>query len=90
MNDKGMIAPFLASSLVIVFKPGNKSHYKLMKDQNSNRKNDFLITTIVPVTLYSNILIFRDTNESFDIDGDLLKTMANDNFNVGHCNPQDQ
>ena len=42
MNDKGMIAYFLASSLVIVFKPQNKSQFKLLKDQNSIRNNDFL------------------------------------------------
>ena len=27
MNDKGMIAPYLASSLVILFKPENKSQF---------------------------------------------------------------
>ena len=31
MNDKGMIAPTLASSLVNLFKPENKSQFKLKK-----------------------------------------------------------
>ena len=31
MNDKGMIAPYLASSLVKLFKPENKSQFKLKK-----------------------------------------------------------
>ena len=31
MNDKGMIAPYLAFSLVNLFKPENKSQFKLEK-----------------------------------------------------------
>ena len=42
MNDTGTIAPYLASSLVNLFKPENKSHFELIKDQNSSRMNDFL------------------------------------------------
>ena len=38
--------------------------------------NDFLINTSVPVTLYSNMLNFRDVIKSFKSDGDLLKTMT--------------
>ena len=51
-----MIAPFLASSLVNIFKPENKSQCKLIKDQNSMRMNDFLINGCIPVTLHSNML----------------------------------
>ena len=43
MNDKGMIAPYLPSSLVNLFKPENTSKIKLIKDPNSIRRNDFLI-----------------------------------------------
>ena len=43
MNDKGMIAPYLASSLVNLFKPENKSQFRLRKDPNSNKLNDFLL-----------------------------------------------
>ena len=35
MNDKGMIATYLASSLVNLFKPENKSQFRLRKDPNS-------------------------------------------------------
>ena len=35
--------------------------------------NDFLINTGVPVTLYSNMLTFRDCNKPFKLDEDLLK-----------------
>ena len=61
MNDKGMIAPYFASSLVKLFKPENKSQFRLMKDLNSTKMNDFLINTSVPVTLYSKMLTFRIT-----------------------------
>ena len=43
MNDRGMIAPHLASSLVNVFKPENKSQFRLKKDLNSTKMKDFLI-----------------------------------------------
>ena len=33
MNDKGMIAPYLASSLVNVFKPESKSQFKLIRSE---------------------------------------------------------
>ena len=43
MNDQGLIAPYLASDLVNVFKPENKSQFRLRKDPNSTKMNDFLI-----------------------------------------------
>ena len=90
MNDSGLIAPYLASSLVNVFKPENNSQFILKKDLNSTKKNDFLINEGIPVTLVSNILIFRDSNKSFKLDGDLLETMTNYDFNVDHSNQQDR
>ena len=90
MNDKGMIAPCLASSLVYLFKPENKSQYKLIKDQNSIGMNDFLINGGISVSLYSNMLIFRDSNKSFILDGDLLETMTTYYFNVNHAKPKNQ
>ena len=84
-----MIAPNLASSLVNLFNSESKSQFRLIKDINSTKMNDFLIHTSVPVTLYSNRLTFRDTNKSFKLDGDLLKTMKNYRFNVVHSNALD-
>ena len=52
--------------------------------------NDFLINTGIPVTLYSNMLSFRDGNKSFKLDGDLLKTITKCNFDVHHSSPQDR
>ena len=89
MNKEGMIAPYLASSSVNLLKPENKSQFRLIKDINLTKMSDFLINTSVPVTLDSNILNFRDSNDSFKIDGDLLKTMTNYEINVDHSSPQD-
>ena len=52
--------------------------------------NDFLINEGIPVTLFSNMLLFRDSNKSFKLDGDLLETMTNNEFNVSHSDPKDQ
>ena len=52
--------------------------------------NDFLMIGGIPVTIYSNMLTFRDRNKSFKLDGDLLETMTKYDFNVNHANPQDQ
>ena len=90
MNNNGLIAPYLASSLVNLFKPENKSQFRLKKDLNSTKMNDFLINEGIPVTLVSNMLIFRDSNKSFKLDGDLLETMTNYDFNVDHSNQQDR
>ena len=90
MNDKGMIAPCLASSLVNFFKPENKSQFKLIKGQKSIRMNDSLINGGIAVSFCSNMITFRDSNKSFKLDGDLLETMTNYVFNVNHANQQDR
>ena len=82
MNDEDMIAPCLDSSSVSFFKPEYKNKFELIKDQNSFRKNDFLIHGNIPVALYSNILTFTDSNKYFKFERDLLKTMTNYEFNV--------
>ena len=90
MNDKGVIAPCLPSSLVNLFKLENKGQLNLLKDPISTRMKGFLINTTIPVTLYGNLLVFRDSNKFFNSDGELLKTMTNYDSNVSHSNPQDQ
>ena len=90
MYDKGLIAPYLASSLVEVFKSDNKSQFRLRKDPKSTKMNDFLIHGQIPITLFSNMLTFRDTNKTFRLEGDLLKVMTNYKFNVDHSNQQDR
>ena len=65
MNDKGLIAPYLTSSLVKLFKPENRIEFRLKKDLNSTKMNDFLINGGILVTLFSNMITFRDSNKSF-------------------------
>ena len=90
MADKGLIAPYLVSSLVEVFKKDNKSQFRLRKDPNSTKMNDFLIHGTIPVTIFSNMITFRDSNKSFRLEGDLLKVITNHKFNVDHSSPQDK
>ena len=77
MNDRGMIAPNLANPLDNLSKPENKSQFRLIKDLNSIEMNDFLINDGIPVTLYCNMLTFRDSRKIFKLDGDLLGTIRN-------------
>ena len=90
MYDKGLISPYLASSLVNLLKPENKSQFRLKKDLDSSKMNDFSINEGIPVTLFSNMLLFRDSNKSFKLDGDLLESITNYDFIVDHSNQQDR
>ena len=90
MDENGLIAPYLASSLVNLFKPENKSQFRLRKDPNSTKINDFSIHVNIPVTLFSNLITFRDSNRSFRLEGDLLKLITNCKFNADHSSPQDK
>ena len=90
LNEKGLIAQYLVSFLVNLFTPENKSQFRLTKDHNSIEKYDFLINNGIPVTLYSNMLTFRDSHRSFNLDGDLLETITNYVFNVDHSQQQDR
>ena len=90
MNDKGLIAPYLTSSLVEVFKKDNKSQFRLRKDPNSTKMNDFLIHETIPVNIFSNMITFRDSNKTFRLEGDLLKVITNYKLNADHSSPQDK
>ena len=52
--------------------------------------NDFLINEGIPVTINSNMMTYRDSNKSFKLDGDLLETITNYDFNVSHSDPKEQ
>ena len=86
MNDKGLID----SSLIEVIKSDNKGQFRLTKDPNSTKTNDFLINEKVPVTIFSNMLTFRNTKKVFKIEGDLYKVITDYKFNVDHSNQQDR
>ena len=72
MNNKSLIAPYLAYSLVNLFKRENKSKFKFFKDQYSIIMKDFLINTCIPVTLYSKMSTFRDSTKFVKFEGELL------------------
>ena len=86
MNDKGLID----SSLIEVIKSDNTGQFRLTKDPNSTKTNDFLINEKVPVTIFSNMLTFRNTKKVFKIEGDLYKVITDYKFNVDHSNQQDR
>ena len=90
MNDKGLIAPYLASPLVEVFKSDYKSQFRLRKDPDSTKMNDFLIHGKIPVTIFSNMINFRDSNKTLKLEGDLLKVITNHKFIVHHSDQQDR
>ena len=82
LNDRGILASYLMSPLSKITNPENTSQFKSVKDSSSNRVNDLLIHNTIPITLYNNFLTLRDTGKEFEIKGDLLKTITNNNFNV--------
>ena len=85
-----MIAPYLTTSLVEVFKKDNKSQFRLRKDPNSTKLIDFLLHGTIPVTIFSNMIVFRDSKKTFRLEGDLLKVITNYKFNVDLSSPQDK
>ena len=82
MNDRGILATYLTSPLSKITNPENSSQFKLVKDPSSNRVNDLKTNKTIPITLYGNMLTFRDTNKQFELKGDLLEMITNSKFNV--------
>ena len=82
MNDRGILATYLMSPLSRITNPDNASQFRLVKDSSSNRVNDLKINKTIPITLYGNMLTFRDTNKQFELKGDLLEMITNSEFNV--------
>ena len=82
MNDRGILASYLMSPLSKITNPENSTQFKIVKDHNSNRVNDLLIKNTKPITLYNNMLTFRDTGKEFELKGDLLKMITNKNYNI--------
>ena len=90
MNDRGILASYLMSPLSKITNPENTSQFKLVKDSSSNRVNDLKTNKTIPITLYNNMLTFRDTGKEFELTGDLLKMITNKNFNVDLASLQDK
>ena len=90
MNDRGILASYLLSLLAKIFNPENTTQFKLINDSTSDRVNDLKINNSIPITLYNNILTFRDTGKEFELKGDLLKMMTNKNYNGNHASLSDK
>ena len=90
MNDRGIIASYLLSPLAKIFNPENTTQFKIVKDSSSNTVNDLKINNSILITLYNNILTFRDTGKEFESKGDLLKMITNKNYNVNHASLSDK
>ena len=90
MNDRGITTSYLIYPLAKIFNPENSTQFKLVKDSGSNRVNDLLIHNSIPITLYNNLLTFRDTGKEFELKGDLLKMITNNNYNVDHASLADK
>ena len=90
MNDRGIIASYLLSPLAKIFNPENTTQFKLINDSTSNRVYDLKINNSIPITLYNNVITFRDTGKEFVLKGDLLKKITNKNYNVNHASLSDK
>ena len=90
MNDRDILASYLMSPLSKITNPENTTQFKLVKDSTSNRVNDLKINKTVPITLYNNMLTFRDTGKEFELKGELLKMTTNKNYNVNLASLQDK
>ena len=82
MNDRGILASYLMSPSSKITNPENTKEFRLEKDHNSNRVNDLLMKNKIQITLYGNMLTFRDTNKQFELKGDLLEMIINGKYNV--------
>ena len=90
VKHDAMIAQNLATSLVELIKSENKSQIRLRKDPNSSKLNDFLIHRNIPVTIFSNMITFRESTETSILEGDLLKVITNYTISIDHSSPQDK
>ena len=90
MNDRGKIESYLLSPLPKITNPQKTSQYKLVKGSNSNRVNDLSIHISIQITLYNNLLKFRESGKEFELIGDLLKMITNRNYNVDLASLTDQ
>ena len=90
MNDRGILASYLMSPLSKITNPENTTQFKLVKNSSSNRVNVLKIHKSIPITLYDNMLTFRDTNKQFELTRDLLELITNKNYNVDHASLADK
>ena len=71
----------MLSSLSKITNPENTSQFKLVKDSNSDGVKNLLLHSSIPITLYDNLLSFRDKGRVYELKGDLLKMITNNKYN---------
>ena len=82
LNDRGKIAFYLMSPLSKTTNPENAPQFKLVKDSNSNRVNEFQIDNTISISLYNSLLTSRCTGKKFELKGELLKMITNNKYKV--------
>ena len=82
MRDRGILASYLTSPLSKTTNLEYSIQFKLVKDSSSNRIIDLLINKTTPIRLYNILLTFRDTGKVFELQGDVLKMITNENYIV--------
>ena len=82
LNDRGVITTYLSSLSYKITNPNHTRHFKLGKNPDSYRVNDFLIKITIADTLFDNLLTFCDTNNYFELKGEILKMIIDRNFNL--------
>ena len=70
MKDRGILASYLISPLSKIIIPEHTTQFKLVKVPQPNRVNDLLKNESIPVTLYNNLLTFRD--KKFELQRNIL------------------
>ena len=73
MNDRALFATYLMCSLSKITNLEGSIQFKSMKVSSSSRVNDLLVKNTIPITLYNNLLTFRDTGREFQLKGDFWK-----------------
>ena len=63
MVDKGKLASYSLPPLSKISNLEHTSHFKLIKDLNSNKVNDLALNKNDPVNLYNNLLTILDTDK---------------------------
>ena len=90
MNARGLLASYLKSPLPKVTDPENTTQFTLVRDSNSISVKDLSMKNTIPITVYNNMLTFRDTGREFKLKGELLKMIFNKNYNVILASLQDK
>ena len=70
--------------------PEHTSQFQLVKELDSKKVEEVSINKTKPVTLFDNLMTFRDTNIQYELKGDLLKKINDKNFNVDLANSSDR